>query len=156
MPNKLRPKFNSGEHEDDSTIRRENPVRNFEVEIKFLKNKAIRDELKFKQIDNDMLETFTSKVNPNILESMKDLWKNECQKEELKSVEIWKRKQSWLERYEHRSMGRGFRFLHPPLFSTTPPPFFSKFSYKSFLFQNFHNHSFFLHLTISVDVIHHE
>jgi hypothetical protein len=31
---------------------------------------------------------------------MQDLWKNECQKEELKSVEIWKRKQSWLERYE--------------------------------------------------------
>jgi hypothetical protein len=30
---------------------------------------------------------------------MQDLWKNECQKE-LKSVEIWKRKQSWLERYE--------------------------------------------------------
>ena len=28
-----------------------------------------------------------------------------------------------------------------PLFSTTP--LFSKFSYKSFLFQNFHNHSFF-------------
>jgi hypothetical protein len=28
-----------------------------------------------------------------------------------------------------------------PFFSTTPP--FSKFSYKSFLFQNFHNHSFF-------------
>ena len=42
-----------------------------------------------------------------------------------------------------------------PLFST-PPPLFSKFSYKSFFFQNFHNHSFFLHLTISVDVIHHE
>jgi uncharacterized membrane protein len=36
-----------------------------------------------------------------------------------------------------------------PLFSTTPP-LFSKFSYKSFLFQNFHNHSFFLHLTISI------
>jgi hypothetical protein len=116
-----------------STIRRENPVRNFEVEIKFLKNKAIRDELKFKQIDNDMLETFTSKVNPNILESMKDLWKNECQKEELKSVEIWKRKQSWLERYEHRRMGHGFRFLHPPFLYYTPP-----------FFQNFHiNHSFF-------------
>ena len=53
----------------------------------------------------------------------------------------------------HRRMGHGFRFLLP-LFSTTP--LFSKFSYKSFLFQNFHNHSFFLHLTISVDVIHHE
>ena len=30
-----------------------------------------------------------------------------------------------------------------PLFSTTRPPPFSKYSYKSFLFQNFHNHSFF-------------
>ena len=53
----------------------------------------------------------------------------------------------------HRHMGHGFRFLLPP-FLYYPP--FSKCSYKSFLFQNFHNHSFFLHLTISVDVIHHE
>jgi hypothetical protein len=49
----------------------------------------------------------------------------------------------------------GMDFLSSsPLFSTTTP--FSKFAYKSFLFQYFHNHSFFLHLTISVDVIHHE
>jgi hypothetical protein len=54
---------------------------------------------KFKQIDNEMFEAFTSKFNLDILESMQDLGKNECQKEELKSVEIWKRKQSWLERY---------------------------------------------------------
>ena len=33
---------------------------------------------------------------------MQDLWKNECQKEELKSVEICKRKQSWFERYEEK------------------------------------------------------
>jgi hypothetical protein len=39
LPNKLRPKFIFGEHEDDSKIRRENAVRNFEVEIKLLKNK---------------------------------------------------------------------------------------------------------------------
>ena len=32
---------------------------------------------------------------------------------------------------DHRRMGHEFRFLLPPLFSTTP------------LFQNFHNHSFF-------------
>ena len=56
---------------------------------------------------------------------------------------------------DHRRMGHGFRFLLPP-FLYYPPPLFSKFSYKSFLFQNFHNHSFFLHFTISVDVIHHE
>ena len=56
----------------------------------------------------------------------------------------------------HRRMGHGFRFLLPPFLYYPPPPVFSKFSYESFLFQNFHNHSFFLHLTISVDVIHHE
>ena len=50
----------------------------------------------------------------------------------------------------------GMDFVSSSPFSLLPPPPFSKFSYKSFLFQNFHNHSFFLHLTISVDVIHHE
>ena len=54
---------------------------------------------------------------------------------------------------KHRRMGHGFRFLLLPFLYY---PLFSKFSYKSFLFQNFHNHSFFLHLTIAVDVIHHE
>jgi hypothetical protein len=35
----------------------------------------------------------------------------------------------------HRRVGHGFRFLLPP-FLYYPPPLFSKFSYKSFLFQN--------------------
>ena len=65
--------------------------------------------------------------------------------------------------YRHHSListflaqahGAWISFPPPPFLYY--PPFFSKFSYKSFLFQNFHNHSFFLHLTISVDVIHHE
>ena len=40
----------------------------------------------------------------------------------------------------HRCMGHGFRFLLPPFLYY---PLFSKFSYESFVFQNFHNHSFF-------------
>jgi hypothetical protein len=36
----------------------------------------------------------------------------------------------------------GMDFVSSSPFSL-PPLFFSKFSYKSFLFQNFHNHSFF-------------
>ena len=57
--------------------------------------------------------------------------------------------------FQPQAQGAWISFPPPP-FSLLPPPLFSKFSYKSFLFQNFHNHSFFLHLTISVDVIHHE
>jgi hypothetical protein len=63
---------------------------------------------------------------------------------------IWK----FEKRGDSREKGGGGNVSSSPLFSTIPP--FLKFSYKSFLFQNFHNHSFFLHLTISVDVIHHE
>ena len=37
-----------------------------------------------------------------------------------------------------------------------PPPLFSGFSCRSFLFQSFHGLSFFLRLTVSVDVMHHE
>jgi hypothetical protein len=39
----------------------------------------------------------------------------------------------------------GMDFVSSSPFSLLPPLLFSKFSYKSFLFQNFHNHSFFLH-----------
>jgi hypothetical protein len=51
----------------------------------------------------------------------------------------------------HRRMGHEFRFLLP-LFSTTPL-LFSKFSYKSFLFPNFHNHSFFLHFLFDAFIL---
>jgi hypothetical protein len=34
------------------------------VEIKLLKNKAIRYELKFKQIDNEMFEAFYIQIQP--------------------------------------------------------------------------------------------
>ena len=51
--------------------------------------------------------------------------------------------------FNHRRMGHGFRFLLP-LFSTTRP--FSKFSYKSFLFQNFHIRVFCVHSFSTVSV----
>ena len=41
-----------------------------------------------------------------------------------------------LSHIHHRRMGHAFRFLLPP-FLYYPPPLFSKFSYKSFLFQNY-------------------
>ncbi|CAG2200639.1 unnamed protein product [Mytilus edulis] len=49
IPRKLRPKTIPGEHTDDINIRRENAIRNFEVEIKLLKNKANRYEHNYKK-----------------------------------------------------------------------------------------------------------
>ena len=64
------------------------------------------------------------------------------------------RKHTFFISYRPQAHGAWISFPPPPF--SLLPPLFSKFSYKSFLFHNFHNHSFFLHLTISVDVIHHE
>jgi hypothetical protein len=60
LPNKFRPKLIFGEQEDDSKIRRENAVRNFEVEIKLLKNKAISYELKFSKYVSAIIYLFIS------------------------------------------------------------------------------------------------
>ncbi|CAG2207068.1 unnamed protein product [Mytilus edulis] len=100
IPRKLRPKTIPGEHTDDINIRRENAIRNFEVEIKPLKNKANRYEHNYKKIDEEMFETFVAKFNAEITESINNLWRSDCEKEEIKSVQIWERKQLWLEEYE--------------------------------------------------------
>ncbi|CAG2250860.1 unnamed protein product [Mytilus edulis] len=100
IPRKLRPKTIPGEHTDDINIRRENAIRNFEVEIKLLKNKANRYEHNYKKMDEEMYETFVAKFNAEITESINNLWRSDCEKEEIKSVQIWERKQLWLEEYE--------------------------------------------------------
>ncbi|CAG2245713.1 unnamed protein product [Mytilus edulis] len=47
-----------------------------------------------------MYETFVAKFNAEITESINNLWRSDCEKEEIKSVQIWERKQLWLEEYE--------------------------------------------------------
>ena len=47
-----------------------------------------------------MSNIIDSKVKKDEAEGVKKLWTSECEKEEKKSVEIWERKQSWLESYE--------------------------------------------------------
>ena len=102
LPRKFRPKFIPGEHADDLFIRRENAIRNFEVEVKLLKNKASRYEAKYTVKDEEMYEIFHSKFDNDITESLENYWKSDCEREEMKSVEIWKRKQNWLETYEEK------------------------------------------------------
>ncbi|CAG2214510.1 unnamed protein product [Mytilus edulis] len=97
---KVKTKTIPGEHTDDINIRRENAIRNFEVEIKLLKNKANRYEHNYKKLDEEMFETFVAKFNAEITESINNLWRSDCEKEEIKSVQIWERKQLWLEEYE--------------------------------------------------------
>ncbi|CAC5391549.1 unnamed protein product [Mytilus coruscus] len=47
-----------------------------------------------------MYETFVAKFNAEITEGITNLWRSECEKEEIEFVQIWKRKQHWLEENE--------------------------------------------------------
>ena len=100
LPRKFLPKFIPGEHDDDRNIRRENALRNFEVEIRLMKNKSSRYETKYLNFDDEMSNIIVSNISPDMTEAVLNLWKSECENEEQKSVKIWERKQIWLERYE--------------------------------------------------------
>lgn len=91
-----------GEHQEDIFIRTENALRNFEVEIKLLKNKANRHEKKYTDVDKHTSEILISKFNNQILESLQQLWTEECRKEEEKSIGTWKKKQPWFDNYEEK------------------------------------------------------
>ena len=96
---KFRPKLIIGEHEEDRTIRKENALRNVEAEIRILKNKARRHETKFRQVDDEMQTIFSRKAQGEVFENLKDIWKNDCEREEIKSNEIWENKKNWLDNY---------------------------------------------------------
>ena len=56
MPKKFQVKTIKGEHADDVQLRKENAIRNFEVEIMLLKNKSKRCEEQFNSVDREMEE----------------------------------------------------------------------------------------------------
>lgn len=56
MPTKFQVKSIKGEHADDFQLRKENAIRNFEVEIMLLKNKSKRCEEQFNSVDREMEE----------------------------------------------------------------------------------------------------
>lgn len=56
MPKKFQVKTIKGEHADDVQLRKENAIRNFEVEIMLLKNKSKRCEEQFYSVDREMEE----------------------------------------------------------------------------------------------------
>ena len=74
MPTKFQVKSIKGEHADDFQLRKENAIRNFEVEIMLLKNKSKRCEEKFHSVDAKLKDSESS--------NLKKFWKEKCEKEE--------------------------------------------------------------------------
>ena len=81
-------------------MRKENAIRNFEVEIKLLKNKSLKSDARFRSIDEEIEQILNSTFEAENCDNMKKLWIEDCEREEKKSAEIWIKKQRWLESYE--------------------------------------------------------
>lgn len=101
LPRKFRPLSIPGEAEEDKAIRRELALKTYESEIRILKNKAKRCEESFTKIDTEMMQIIANKSSDETCESLIQLWKQDCEKEEEKSGRIWQKSQSWFDAYEN-------------------------------------------------------
>lgn len=98
MPRKFQPKEISGEPEEEHRMRKERAIKNMETEIQLMKLREKRKAKEYKEIDETMLELIQQKFEENetICCQLSNAWKKECELEEQKSSDIFKRKKEWL------------------------------------------------------------
>ena len=77
-------------------------LRNFEAEVKLLKNKSKRQEGNFAKIDEEMAQIIKRKSEGVVQEELLKAWEDDCKTEELKSLTIWQKSKTWLEVYAER------------------------------------------------------
>jgi len=100
LPRKFRPKLISDEIEEDREIRKDAAIYRFKSEIQIMKNKASRNQEKYLRIDEQMCTLLKEKtMSPEVEDWLFKEWEQECQREEQKSLYIWKKKETWLRNY---------------------------------------------------------
>ena len=77
-------------------------LRNFEAEVKLLKNKSRRPEGNFTRIDEEMAEIIKRKSEGVVQDELLKASEDDCKREELKSLRIWQKSKTWLEVYAER------------------------------------------------------
>lgn len=100
LPRKYRIHRIPGEPHEDEEIRKESTLHRFESDIKIMKNKSRRYELSYMKIDDELFSVIDQKSEGVVCETLKEIWRRECEKEERRSLEIWMKKQAWLHEYE--------------------------------------------------------
>ena len=88
------------EHPNETDIRKETVINEFQAEIQLLKVRAERDKSNYTKVDDEMANFLQSKFNGNELAELKILWDEDIADEEAKSQSKWQSKQEWLEKYE--------------------------------------------------------
>lgn len=101
IPRKFRPRLIEGEIEEDRQIRHQTAIFNFQSEIRIMKNKALRYQNKYLQMDDQMYSLIKQKSysDREVEEYLISVWNKDCLEQENKSKEIWVKKKIWLANY---------------------------------------------------------
>ena len=100
LPRKLQIKPITDEPEQQRRLRERMSLDKMSTEIELLKLRGSTNEEKYKAIDNEMFEEFSKKSEGLLLENIKKLWMEECEKEELNSLQRWEKSDIWFNNYE--------------------------------------------------------
>ena len=100
LPRKLQIKEILEEPEQQTRVRQRNTMDTMNMEIELMKLRAENNEQKVKNIDEEMITEFKSKASGDLLDSITKLWKEECEIEEMNSLQRWEKSDNWFAKYE--------------------------------------------------------
>ena len=100
VPRKFQIKPIRGEPLSQINLREKQVAFNIQSEIDLMKLRAESHEERYQTIDKEMHEQFNKKVSGQRRELVKNLWKEECVQQEIRSKERWENSNvKWIERY---------------------------------------------------------
>ena len=100
LPRKLQVKLIPDEPEQQRRLREKMALDKFRMEIELLRLRAESNEQKFKSIDEQMEVEISKKAEGILYENTIKLWKEECENEEITSLQRWEKSDDWFSNYE--------------------------------------------------------
>ena len=100
LPRKLQVKCIPDEPEQQRRLREKMSLDKFRMEIELLRLRAETNEQKYKSIDEQMQEEISKKAEGTLYDSTIKLWNEECQNEEMTSLQRWEKSDEWFSNYE--------------------------------------------------------
>ena len=122
LPRKLQVKSISDEPERQRRLREKMALDKFHTEIELLKLRAESNEEKYKSVDEQMAIEISKKADGTLYENVIKLWEEECENEEIISLQRWQKSDTWFNNYE-----TGFRKEY-----NTDNPFLKKVKTKTY------------------------
>ena len=102
LPRKLQIKPIREEPEQQRRLRERMSLDKMNMEIELLRLRSSANEERYKDIDVQMEREIKEKADGILCENVMKLWKEECEKEELISLQRWIKSENWFYNYEEQ------------------------------------------------------